>query len=464
MSSKVKGFVERRATPPTNTTMTPTKKERQDRAQGIKVGSRSSRGLTKPPPTESDFYRSEPSRSRSTDQPRTYTSNYQAGKPYLEPHNDRQQTRQTHPGNTRDGNGFDNTVSTNFDHTRSESPEGSELSMSGPIFTGDVDAAVEYGSGGFEDGTFDEEEVDYNEDTQHVDMHVDPLRHPMQQSTPAQHPARPLHHKENFAQTKLEEPHIQEFPARHGSDIAGRFAGPTIQNVQARAEVLAEPGRGASKKRGHSQHTHEPNNFPIRSFETKQTGRFEINGRDVDPRNAIYEDDEPGYTSPARAEEAQYLQNNGIQSSFPQDDGVVSAPNALVTDHSDEELAMMDYAQLKSEDWGYSTKPMVVKELSGCDDMGQTLEVLKMVEFEVAAEYFEHLPDGEWDKAGQLITAKLAELMANAHELRKRKRDLAAKYEQIYEQREQLLRSKDEKYEAQLGRMKNRGKNLLQAD
>lgn len=454
MSSKLKGFVDTRrtATPPTNSAATPTKNERADRAQGMKVGPRSSRSRTKPPAredTDSEYRSSTPSRNPSIDpQQRAYTSNYQSGRQYLESQNEH-----PHPvsGNRREGNQFDNTISTNFDHTRSESREGSELSLSGPIFTGDIDAAMEYVPA-VVDGGFEEEEGENY--TQHANMHVDPPRRP------AQHPARPLHHKENFAQTKSEEPHMQEFPARQGSDIAGRFSGPPIQNVQARAEVLTETGRGASKKRGHSQHTHEPNNYPIRSFDTKQTGRFENDGRDVDPRNGIYEDDVPGFTSSAPADETQHPQHNAIHSSFPQDDD--DLPSAtLFADHSDEDLAMMDYAELKAEDWGLGQKSVEIDGAPEKASMEQKLEALNIYDFHGQSHFFCSMADEEWDEAGQLIMSKLTAIMGDVREIRKKKRAVAAKYEEIYEKREQLVRSKDEKYEAQLGRMKNRGLNVL---
>ncbi|CAG8982246.1 hypothetical protein HYALB_00004480 [Hymenoscyphus albidus] len=453
--SNVTSFLARRTgtpTPdPTTATMT-TKQERADRAKGSKVGVRNTRARTQPSARgdtiTTDFRSPTPTRQQA------YNPTRQNGNPPNRPFNSRRAAMTEDQG---DGAGFDTTVSTNFDQTMSELPAHvhSELSMRGEMFDGGSDGAPGYFP---ENVRFEQEEgSDEYEDTQHADIHVAMARNP------AEATSQPLHRKngeDSLPRVDYGETQEMEFQARQ-NDIAGRFA---ASNNQARAESPTKSGRGASQKRAHSQHMNETNNFPIRSsFEKRQTGRFENDTLDVQTRNDIFHD-ASGFTSPAPVDDTNHHDFNGHASSNAADgDDDDSFDDAVEVDYTDAELAGMDFATLKREEWGfnYNERTIDLKGLPREATLAQQLDVVKTLDWEDQMQFFLHMPENEWEEAGQLIMAKIADIMKSVREIRTRKREVAAKYEQLYEKREQLVRRKDDRLTAKLGRMENTGRAVL---
>ena len=147
------------------------------------------------------------------------------------------------------------------------------------------------------------------------------------------------------------------------------------------------------------------------------------------------------------------------------------------SDYTDEELKRKRYTDLKEERWGagmgrYKLPRHFPDELRGDNiTFQQKIEKFRSVKASTESElvacdneqahFFEHMEEEEWEAAGDYIREKTLESMQALRNVRKRKRDITARYEKIYEERVMLIERKASLITAQFTNFQTSGGSMM---
>jgi hypothetical protein len=352
----------------------------------------------------------------------------------------------------------DSTIASNFDETIST------VHMDAPQFHNDHHAYQHGGNGQEEYGeAFDDDE------TAHQNLGID---------TYGKTSALPLNHKESQQFFKSE--HQANQPRQQS-----RFKEP----LQHRSASPATAPRKVSRKREHKnerQHHHLPAieqqhqpQFPQQEYGEQMVHAFQRPlGFD-----AYGDQDIQGHLPPS---EGGFEPNpssrlgSPIHQPLPQniEGGMASKEEQATSDYTDEELKRKRYTDLKDEEWGacmprYQLPAHFPDELRGPNiTVEQKLEMFRSVKVENEEEilrsdreqeaFFEHLSDEDWEVAGQYIRHKMEESMNNMKSAREKKREITARYEKMYEERENMIQRKASLIQSQLAHIQNQGSSMFQ--
>lgn len=268
----------------------------------------------------------------------------------------------------------------------------------------------------------------------------------------------------------------------------GRFNGPLTHRS---ASPVAAPVKVSRKReRTHErQYSHQPTNEQQYQQQHQQQ-EYGAQNVHLPPRSTgLNGYDDPnfqGHVPPTS--EAGYEPNpssqlgSPIHQPIPEDDeyDVDSKEQKIpaIPDYSDEELKKKRFADLKNEDWAVGMPKYQLPRDFDDDFKGpnvtvqQKMESFRKVRLTDDASvlksdneqeaFFEHLSDEDWEAAGEYIRAKTDEAMKNMQSTRQKKREITARYEKMYEDREKLIQKKALLIQSQLVQIQNQGMSIFQ--
>ncbi|RDL38827.1 uncharacterized protein BP5553_03167 [Venustampulla echinocandica] len=403
-------------------------------AMNLKVPSNPRRGIS-PAPTIQSLPSTAPNPG--------YTSNPSNGRNTF-PNPQYPSSKTPEPSHER--NIFNTTAGSSFEDTRSEAQGG---------FQG-------YEQDGYSDAQNDA--ADDGFDGYHRTIPMYPRNNDaMYPSEEVAHPR--LHHKQSQSQLKAEQ--LEAPKPQYPPGISGRFQHPSsLPKLYAHLgsdEHILHSDPGVSKKRGHSSngrfeaqtqaiphqlhHTHREiwdQSLGSEESDVDESARLQGAGRG----QYVEDSDEmsPGgrIESPTRQQQWTYIPS---------------------PDYDDESLKAMSFAELKRQSWDINSGDSLHHLPEKLQDRGATvddkLDFLLNENESTYGDVFEQMPTAEWELAGDLILERMNELMQKIQAARAKKRKVVEGFEAVYEARENLVRSKTQKYEDKLEDMKNTGEVVL---
>jgi len=252
--------------------------------------------------------------------------------------------------------------------------------------------------------------------------------------------------------------------------IYGRFEQAAQHgNMELRPSRSDDQPQMSSKKRGRSD-----------QYEYTLTAEQQHEAQDLEP---VDEDDHSLQAIPniRQEENSQEFEGSSYNSQNGSQNGEVKLPvsSAASPDYTDEQLKAMAYQQLKDETWDNEPHG----RLNDQEEQETQIPRLPLQERiqQAIDKDFEHggsreggvaraqedlysqLSKTEWDEAGDILISRITEVMQKYQKARQDKREMVSRFEKIIEDREKAIRGKSEILNKKFQAMKKGGEGVLGA-